>query len=182
MKNRQYFLALVVVAVVLLGIRFLDRTWSRNESVTKTEIVAVGTSDPRAGVPTRSTTQSPGTPAQAPSPGVQPTTAALHSLPVVPVAVPDARPAIISVSLSPAVARAGQTVSGTVITSSNVAGVAARIGGYSAEFTKMAAGQFRLSYQVPSLPREFRGTYAVDITARNTRGDKTSAQTSITIH
>lgn len=116
---------------------------------------------------------------EAPPAGAPPAAASASVAP--PVAAPDSAPVIVSVSLTPTVVQAGQTVSGTVITSSNVASVEARIGGYAASLTKTGAGEFHLTYPVPNLPSLLRRTYAVEVIARNTRGDQASTQTSITV-
>lgn len=116
---------------------------------------------------------------EAPPAGAPPAAASASVAP--PIAAPDSAPVIVSVSLTPTVVQAGQTVSGTVITSSNVASVEARIGGYAASLTKTGVGEFHLTYPVPNLPPLLRRRYAVEVTARNTRGDRASTQTSITV-
>ena len=76
----------------------------------------------------------------------------------------------------------GDTVSGSVRTSSNVASVEARIATYSIAVPKTGVGHFALSYVVPSLPFFLHRTYDMTIIARNTRGDTTSQTIPITIH
>lgn len=84
-------------------------------------------------------------------------------------------------SLSTPVARGGQVVSGVVRTSSNVASVEARIGGFSSTLTKTGEGVFQLSQRVPNLPFFLHRTYEIQVIARNTRGDAVSSQIPITI-
>lgn len=96
-------------------------------------------------------------------------------------AAPEAPPEIIRASLSRSVASPGDVVSGTVITSSNVASVEARIVGYSQSLTKTAAGTFTLTYQVPNVPMFFRRTYSIKVIARNARGETASLELPITI-
>ena len=95
---------------------------------------------------------------------------------------PNAPPQILAMSLSTPVASAGQVVSGTVQTSSNVASVEARVGDYSASLTKTGVGTFHLSYQVPKLPAFLHNrTYAIDVIARNTAGVAVHSSMPITI-
>ena len=66
--------------------------------------------------------------------------------------------------------RAGDTVSGWIVTSSNVASVEARIGYYSIPVPKMSIGHFALSYVVPYLPFFLHHTYDMMVIARNAAG------------
>ena len=84
-------------------------------------------------------------------------------------------------SLSSPVVRSGQVVYGTVETSTNVASVEARVGGYSSTLRKVAAGKFAISYRVPFLPFFLKKTYHVQLIARNTRGDAATTTIPITI-
>lgn len=94
---------------------------------------------------------------------------------------PDAPPRIIAMSLSSPVAKGGQVVSGTVETSSNVASVEARIGGYSTAMQKVGTGKFQLSYRVPSLPFFLHHTYMIQVIARNAKGQAVSTALPITV-
>jgi hypothetical protein len=94
---------------------------------------------------------------------------------------PDAPPRILSMSLSTPVAYSGQLVSGIVQTSSNVASVEARIGGYAANMEKVGVGRFQLSYRVPKLPFFLHRTYQIELIARNTRGDAVTSYVPITV-
>jgi hypothetical protein len=94
---------------------------------------------------------------------------------------PDAPPRILSMSLSTPVVRGGDVVSGFVETTSNVASVEARIGGYSSNMQKVGVGKFTLTYRVPKLPFFLHRTYNVEIIARNTRGDEVRSSVPITI-
>ena len=84
-------------------------------------------------------------------------------------------------SLSTSVAHPGQTVSGTVTTSSNVASVVARIAGFAEPLAKVGVGRFVLTYQVPNLPSFLRRTYTIEVTARNTAGAAVTGGIPITI-
>jgi hypothetical protein len=93
----------------------------------------------------------------------------------------NARPRIIALSLSTPVVHGGDVVSGFVETSSNVASVEARIGGYSSSMRKIGVGKFVLTYRVPRLPFFLHRTYTIEVIARNTRGDSVSSAVPITI-
>jgi hypothetical protein len=93
----------------------------------------------------------------------------------------NAPPQILSYSLSASTVNVGQTVSGVVLTSSNVASVEASIASYVMPLIKTGVGQFALSYTVPNIPKAFRGTYALKIMAHNAAGVTANASTSITI-
>lgn len=90
-------------------------------------------------------------------------------------------PRIVALSLSTPVAHGGDVVSGFVETSSNVASVEARIGGYSSTMRKIGVGKFVLTYRVPNLPFFLHRTYTIQVIARNTRGDAVSSGVPITI-
>lgn len=94
---------------------------------------------------------------------------------------PDAPPRILAMSLSTPVAKGGEVVSGTVETSSNVASVEARIGGYSTSMQKVGTGKFQLSYRVPSLPFFLHRTYMIQVIARNAKGQAVSTALPITL-
>lgn len=84
-------------------------------------------------------------------------------------------------TLSTPVAHGGETVIGTVETSSNVASVEARIGGYSSSMQKVGVGKFRMAYTVPKLPFFLRRTWNIEVVARNPRGDAVRTSIPITI-
>ncbi len=93
----------------------------------------------------------------------------------------EAPPRILALSLSTPVARGGDVVSGYVEATSNVASVEARIAGYSMNLRKIGVGKFVMSYRVPHLPFFLHKTYAIEVIARNTRGDSVSSSVPITI-
>lgn len=84
-----------------------------------------------------------------------------------------------SVDINETTVHSGDTVSGMVITSSNVASVEVRVASYGMALSKVGVGRFALSYTLGSLPFFVRGTYQMKIIARNARGDV--AQTSLPI-
>lgn len=75
----------------------------------------------------------------------------------------------------------GDRVYGTVLTSSNVASVEARVAGYGITLNKVGVGRFSLAYTLGNLPFFVRGTYAMQIIARNARGDQTQQSLPITV-
>lgn len=96
-------------------------------------------------------------------------------------AAPDAPPQILSYELSSSVVSPGQTLSGRVYTSSNVASVEARVAGYSISMAKTGVGAFSVAYTVPNIPVFFRKTYTLSIIACNTAGATDVRSVPITI-
>lgn len=105
--------------------------------------------------------------------------AAVVPAPTVPRLSPDASPRILSVAIDKTAVSSGDHVSGTVLTSSNVASVEVRIGGYGVTLNKVGVGRFAMAYTVGDLPFFVHGTFQLQVIARNSRGDKT--QTSVPI-
>ncbi|MEO6836026.1 MAG: hypothetical protein ABI231_09015 [Candidatus Tumulicola sp.] len=99
----------------------------------------------------------------------------------IPLLAPDAAPRILSVDLSETTVRSGDTVSGTVLTSSNVASVEVRVAAYGMSLAKVGVGRFTLDYPVGNLPFFVRGTYEMKIIARNSRGDTAQQSLPITV-
>jgi glucose/arabinose dehydrogenase len=85
---------------------------------------------------------------------------------------PDAPPQILDVAVSQTTVQSGDRVVGRVTTSSNVASVEARIGGYSVALAKVGVGRFELAYTVGPLPWFVHGNFTMQVIARNTRGVK----------
>jgi len=96
-------------------------------------------------------------------------------------APPDALPRIVAVHITSRIVHAGDTVSGIVETSSNVASVEARIATFSIGVPKVAVGRFELRYVVPNVPFFLHGTYAMTLIARNTAGRQTRRVIPITV-
>ena len=118
-------------------------------------------------------------PAAAPLPAVTLPPSAVVPAPIREAA--DAPPQIIALSISEPVVHGGDLVSGTVETSSNVASVEARIGGYSSSLQKIGVGRFKVSYRVPHLPFFLHRTFMIQVIARNTRGLQVSTAVPITV-
>ncbi len=109
-------------------------------------------------------------PSQTPSPAPTPTIAFLP---------PDAAPQILWWRLSSTTPQAGDTLSVVVLTSSNVASVELRIGGYAFNLPKTDVGHFEGGYVVPQLPFFVSHQLLMWIIARNTAG--VSVESSVEI-
>ena len=93
----------------------------------------------------------------------------------------EAPPQILAVQLSDPVFHSGETVSGTVVTSTNVAGVIVQFAGRSGSIPQRAPGVFALSYTLPNIPFFLRGSYTATILARNAAGLTATRAISVTI-
>jgi hypothetical protein len=94
---------------------------------------------------------------------------------------PDAAPQILAIAVSETTVQPGDRVSGSVVTSSNVASVEARIGGYAVTLSKVGVGRFALTYTVGPLPFFVRGNFTMQVIARNTRGDAATRAIPLTV-
>jgi hypothetical protein len=99
----------------------------------------------------------------------------------VPRLAPDAAPQILAIALSETTFHPGDRVSGSVVTTSNVASVEARIGGYSMSLPKRGVGRFALTYTVAPLPWFVRGNFTMQVIARNPRGDMVTRAIPLTV-
>jgi hypothetical protein len=93
----------------------------------------------------------------------------------------DAAPRILDVALSETTVWPGDRVSASVVTSSNVASVEMRIGGYAVSLVKVGVGRFALAYTIGPLPFFVRGNFTMQVIARNTRGDVTMRPIPLTV-
>lgn len=93
----------------------------------------------------------------------------------------DAPPQILGVAMSETTVRPGDTVSGNVLTTSNVASVQARIGGYALNLSKLGVGRFAITYTLAPMPFFIRGNFTLLVIARNTRGDTVTRAIPITV-
>jgi hypothetical protein len=100
---------------------------------------------------------------------------------LVPNLPPDAAPEILSVAISRHAVQPGDRVTGNVLTSSNVASVEARIGGYAVTLDKVGVGRFTFTYTVGPLPWFIHGNYTMQVIARNTRGDAARRSIPLTV-
>jgi hypothetical protein len=93
----------------------------------------------------------------------------------------DAAPRILDVAVSETTVKPGDRIFGRVVTTSNVATVEARIGGYAVSLAKVGVGRFELAYTVGSLPWFVHGNFTMQLTARNTRGDAVTRAVPLTV-
>lgn len=130
-------------------------------------------------------------PAASPSPSTapvvtpQPASSAVPSptplaTPAVIMLPPDAPPQILWIAISSTAPRAGDTLTVAVLTSSNVASVELRVGGYGSGMTKTDVGHFQLASTVPKLPFFMGHNLTLQIIARNTAG--VTAQQNVALH
>lgn len=106
-------------------------------------------------------------PAVSASPSPAPSPVATPTILILP---PDAAPQILWSRLSSTTPQAGDTLSVIVLTSSNVASVELRIGGYAFNLPKTDVGHFEGGYVVPQLPFFVSHELLMRIIARNTAG------------
>jgi hypothetical protein len=123
----------------------------------------------------------PAAPAPPPSPSSAPIAVGPPPPKTVPRVPPNAPPEILNVAVSETTVHPGDRVVGSVITTSNVASVEARIGGYSVNLAKTGVGRFELAYTVGPLPWFIRGNFTMQVTARNTRGDAVTRAIPLTV-
>lgn len=93
---------------------------------------------------------------------------------------PDAAPRILAVAMSETTVHRGDRVSGSVVTSSNVASVQARVGGYAMPLTKVGVGRFAITYTV-NVPWFVRGDFTMHVIANNSRGEIATNDIRITV-
>ncbi|HKU68492.1 MAG TPA: hypothetical protein VJP85_12010 [Candidatus Baltobacteraceae bacterium] len=133
--------------------------------------------------PTPSVTPSPTpTPSVTPSPTPVPTpTTAPFPTPLpTPLALPnDAPPQILAIQLSDPVFHSGELVTGTIITSTNVAAVEIRMMGHARRVPRTDFGVFQMSYTMPRVPFWMRKTYTAHVVAMNSAG--TEAERDVTV-
>lgn len=124
------------------------------------------------------------TPTASPAPTISPTPAASPTptpLPTPLVLPPDAPPQIIAVELSDPVFHSGELVSGTVITSTNVAAVEIRVMGHSRRLPRTDFGVFQMSYTMPRIPFWLRKTYQAQVVAMNSAGVEVERDVTVSI-
>lgn len=113
--------------------------------------------------PTLSASPTPSAPSSTPSPSPTPLPTPL-ALP------PDAPPQILAIQLSDPVFHSGETVTGTVITSTNVASVEIRLAGRATHMPRTDFGVWQMTYHMPRIPFFMRGNYTAQVVAMNSEG------------
>jgi hypothetical protein len=91
-------------------------------------------------------------------------------LPAVRDAAPDAPPQILAVRLSSLIVRPGDTWTGRVVTTSNVASLEVRSPSFTFNAPRSAFGRFSFSIRVLVIPPIYRRPYTVAVVARNAAG------------
>jgi hypothetical protein len=91
-------------------------------------------------------------------------------------------PTIYSVSATPTVARAGDTIVWKVRTSNDVTSVNASATGFTIPLQRRAPGHFGTTFEIPAMmPPFFRGTYLIGIEARNAAGIKATSRLTLRV-
>lgn len=83
--------------------------------------------------------------------------------------------------VSDPVFHSGETVSGTVITSTNVAAVEVRLLGHSMRLPRTDFGVFSMSYTMPRVPFWLRKTYTAQVVAINAAGSQAERDLTISV-
>ena len=94
---------------------------------------------------------------------------------------PEAPPQILAVQVSDPVFRSGEMVSGTVVTSTNVATVEVHLAGRVAHVPRADAGIWQMSYRMPRVPFFMWGTYTAQIVARNSAGSAATREMTVSV-
>jgi hypothetical protein len=92
------------------------------------------------------------------------------SLPTPAPAQPDAPPRILAMRFSSGEVRRGETWSGAIVTSTNVASVEVRTNLFSIDVPRRNYGDFRFSLRVYDVPPIFIRAYRLRVIARNAAG------------
>jgi hypothetical protein len=94
---------------------------------------------------------------------------------------PSAPPQIVAVRINSTTLQAGQRLVGYVTTSSNVASVEVRVAMFGIGLNRIGVGRFALVYTFAGVPWFLRGTYTMEIIARNARGDAVEETLPLTV-
>ena len=79
-------------------------------------------------------------------------------------------PKILALYVSSTNVRGGDTVSGLVVTSADVAVVEAHVAAFSVVVPPVSAGHFAIKYVVPPIPFFLKGRYNIDVVAKTRDG------------
>lgn len=83
--------------------------------------------------------------------------------------------------LSDPVFHSGEHVTGTIITSTNVAAVEIRMMGRARRIPRTDFGVFQMSYTLPRIPFWMRKTYTAQVIAMNTAGVETERDVTVSV-
>lgn len=124
------------------------------------------------------------TPTPTPTATASPTASPLPTatpLPTPLVLPQNAPPQILAVAISDPVFHSGETVSGTVITSTNVVAVELRLEGHSVRLPRANYGVFQMTYTMPHIPFFFRRTYTAQVVALTDTGLQAERDVTISV-
>lgn len=110
----------------------------------------------------------------APLPAAQP-------LPTPAALAPDAPPQIIAVKLSDMTFHSGETITGTVVTSTNVSSVTVTVLGHTAAVPQTSAGVFTMTQKIPTIPFFMRGTYTAEVVALTASGQRAEQNVTVSV-
>lgn len=82
----------------------------------------------------------------------------------------DAQPQIVAIDLASPVFHSNETVTGAVITTTNVQSVSLELGGHVMDLPKVEDGRFGMSYHVPQIPFFLKHAYTVHVVAKTASG------------
>jgi hypothetical protein len=94
---------------------------------------------------------------------------------------PDAAPQILAVQVSDPVFHSGELITGTIITSTNVAAVEIRLAGRKMRIPRTDFGVFQMSYTMPRVPFWMRKTYTAQVVAMNSAGVEAERDVTISV-
>lgn len=94
---------------------------------------------------------------------------------------PDAPPQILAVQVSDPVFHGGELITGTIITSTNVAAVEIRLAGRKMRIPRTDFGIFQMSYTMPRVPFWMRKTYTAQVVAMNSAGVEAERDVTISV-
>lgn len=78
----------------------------------------------------------------------------------------DAPPQIVAIDLASPVFHSNETVTGAVITTTNVQSVSLELAGHVMDLPKVEAGRFGMSYHLPQIPFFMKHAYTVHVVAK----------------
>jgi len=109
-----------------------------------------------------------------PNPAVAPT-----AKPTPLVVAMDAPPQIVAIDLASPVFHSNETVTGAVITTTNVQTVSLELGGRVMDLPKVDDGRFGMSYHVPQIPFFMKHAYTVHVVSKTATGAQATRDVTV---
>jgi len=106
----------------------------------------------------------------------------IRALPTPEIAAPDAPPKILAVQLSALHVHPGDTWTGNIITTTNVASLEVRAPSFTFNAEHVGPGEFAFSIHAIFIPPIYRRVYTVALIARNTKGAQAEHDTDVDFH